>query len=76
MVQALYHLSGPFVSSTNLLSVHASPIIKIINEDIEQYWPQYQPLACTAVFPLTGFCATGHNPLMLPLSSTYEKNIL
>lgn len=77
MLQSLYHLSGPFVSSTNLLRVHTSPIIKVIKEDVEQYWPQDDPWGyTTAVLLLAGFCATDHNPLTLLLSSKYEKNIL
>lgn len=38
-------------------------IVQVINEEIEQYWPHYQPLGyTTSDLPPMGLCATGHTP--------------
>lgn len=43
-----------------------SPIILVINEDVEHYWPLYQCLGHTTTdWSLAGFCATDHSPLGL-----------
>lgn len=57
----------PFVLSTNLTSFVSSelsesafcPIVQVINDDVEQYWPQYM----TRNFALMGLGATVQNLL-------------
>lgn len=52
--------SSPFYTTCKLVEGIQYPVVQVIQEDIEPYWPQHQPLECTAAsFPPAGLCVTG-----------------
>lgn len=47
--------------------------IQVINEEIKQYWPSYQPLwYTTSDSPPTGLFSTDHNPLGLTVQPVFK----
>jgi len=56
------HSSQFFLLSANLL-MKLYPVIQVVSEGFEQYWPQYQPLGYNAsVLPPSGLGAADHKP--------------
>lgn len=52
--------SSPFYTTCKLVEGIQYPVAQIIKEEVEPYWPQYQPLGYTATrFTPDGFCVTG-----------------